>query len=71
MNKMLHPTYQTLRNSSNIDEAWEWITRCYGLPPEILSRNGSPENISPKEREGKSVLDSPLSDLPLPGEQTC
>ncbi|EQD24608.1 MAG: glutamyl-tRNA reductase [Leptospirillum sp. Group IV 'UBA BS'] len=71
VNKMLHPTYQTLRNSSNLEEAWEWISRCYGLSPELLSQ----ENISREDADllGKksSVLESPSSEFPLPGEQSC
>ncbi len=68
MNKMLHPAYQALRSSSNVDEAWEWITRCYGLPPDIVR-----PTVADRTREApeKLVLDSPLSDLPLPGEQPC
>ncbi len=72
INKMLHPTYQTLRNSSNIEEAWEWISRCYGLPPEILSQEAlSPSGDSEKKEPADAALDSPHSNFPIPGEQSC
>lgn len=71
VNKMLHPTYQTLRNSSNLEEAWEWISRCYGLSPELLSQdNSSREEGGPADKKS-SALDSTRSDFPLPGEQSC
>ena len=71
VNKMLHPTYQTLRNSSNLEEAWEWISRCYGLSPELLSQDSSSrEEAGPVDKKS-SALDSTQSDFPLPGEQSC
>lgn len=71
VNKMLHPTYQTLRNSSNLEEAWEWISRCYGLSPELLSQDSpSREEAGPVDKKS-SALDSTQSDFPLPGEQSC
>jgi len=75
INKMLHPTYQTLRNSSNIEESWEWVSRCYGLPPDaIVSENqqdASGGDSAGAVSDDKSVLDSPYSNFPIPGEQSC
>lgn len=76
INKMLHPTYQTLRNSSNIEESWEWISRIYGLPPDAIASAPPPDSQGiPQQSESssgdKSVLDSPYSNFPIPGEQSC
>ncbi len=72
VNKMLHPTYQTLRNSSNLEEAWEWISRCYGLSPELPSQDphAKREDSAPPDKQS-SVLESPQSNFPIPGEQSC
>jgi len=76
INKMLHPTYQTLRNSSNIEESWEWVSRIYGLPPDAIVSGDPTEgpNMDPASRESSgenSVLESPYSNFPFPGEQSC
>ena len=71
VNKMLHPTYQTLRNSSNLEEAWEWISRCYGLSPELLSQDNSSREEGGSADNKSSALDPARPDFPLPGEQSC
>lgn len=72
INKMLHPAFQTLRNSSGTEEPWEWISRCYGLPPDAISpENHRRETGLGTSESGEEQSPSPFSPLPTPGEQSC
>lgn len=55
INKILHPTYQAIRQSPDIDEVREWVSKCYGLPADLPEKNLS----QPHEKENSSRL--PLS----------
>lgn len=44
LNKILHPTYHTIRQSSDIDEVREWVSKCYGLPADLPSHEHTSES---------------------------
>lgn len=52
INKILHPTYQAIRQSPDVDEVREWVTKCYGLPADLPR---SAEEPSPGENISGSV----------------
>ncbi|MHB8421562.1 MAG: glutamyl-tRNA reductase [Leptospirales bacterium] len=51
LNKILHPTYHTIRQSSDIDEVREWVSKCYGLPTDLTALESSRTEDGAPEKE--------------------
>ncbi len=60
INKILHPTFNAIRQTGDIDEVREWVTKCYGLAPDAGTLHRSPESDTGALPETASAHHPPL-----------
>jgi glutamyl-tRNA reductase len=60
INKILHPTFHAIRQTGDIDEVREWVTKCYGLAPDAGILPRSPDTDIGALPETGSVHHPPL-----------